>query len=168
MKVMAVDDTVYDGDDTQVFAPEPHTISGIQGPLYLYGEGGNGSIIAFEPNMLHYETNFMPETDEVDGVGVDGTTITVPQDTLFERASLLNDTINDLIVDSATDAEILEALVSEMMTVTIADGIIDENENGGDPILLKEIGQFRLIVDATDNGDTITLTLNEAWDLTES
>ncbi len=166
--VSAVDDTVYDGDDTQVFAPEPHTISDIQGPLYLYGKGGNGSIIAFEPTMLHYETNFMIETDVVESVGADGTTMTVPKDTLIEGAQKLSDVINDLIVASASDAEVLAAIVSEMLTVTIADGQFTDADTG-ETTFLKEIGQFRLIIDAVDNGDdTVTLTLNEGWDLSKS
>ncbi len=162
--VTAVADDYSDGDDTQVFAPEPHTISGIQGPLYLYGEGGNGSIVDFEPTMLHYETNYMPETDTVESVGIDGTTMTVDKKPLFDGAQLLNDEVNDLIEDLATEQEIADALVDEMMTITLADGIIKTD------VFIEEIGQFRQIVDAVYNSgtDTVTLTLNEAWDLTES
>ncbi len=172
--VVAVDDTNIDGDDTQVFAPEPHTVSDIQGPLYLYGEGGNGSIVDFEPLMLHYETDYMIETDAVDSVSSDGTTITVPKDTLIDAAEMLKDSIHDLIADSGTDEEILELIVAEMLTVTLADGTYIDAITG-DTEFLHEIGQFRLIVDAMLNvngpgegDDTVTLTLNEAWDLSRS
>ena len=168
IEVTAIDDSKYDGDDTQVFAPEPHTITDIQGPLYLYGEGGNGSIVDFEPTMLHYETDHMIETDVIESVGVDGITITVPKGTLIDAGELLNDVIHDLIKDGASDEDVLDAFVEEMLTVTLADGVyIDEDTLGSE--FLKEIGQFRLIVDIFDNGDeTVFLTLNEAWDLSKS
>jgi len=151
VKVIAVDDDYYDGDDTQVFAPQLHTVSDIQGPLYLYGAGGYGSIIAFEPLMLHYELNDMKETDTVIDVGDDGTTITVGADKLLAGAAAINSNVTDV-----------EDLVTEKMTVTIADGV-------------DEIGQFRLIVGAVldDKGtgyttdDEVTLTLNAPWELSE-
>jgi Ca2+-binding RTX toxin-like protein len=192
VKVTAIDDGVYDGDDTQVFAPEPHTISGIQGPLYLQGAGGNGSIVDFKPTMLHYETNYMPETGPAEA-NEDGTTITVAKQPLFDGAAEINKKINMMLnYDEEgnplapgedpvfSDEEILDAVVSEMMTVTLANGhLMDSNGDpvdlNGDPVseiedyvFLEEIGQFRLIIDATLADDTVTLTLNEAWDLSES
>lgn len=193
VKVTAIDDAVFDGDDTQVFAPEPHTISDIQGPLYLQGAGGNGSIVDFEPTMLHYETNYMPETGPAEA-NEDGTTLTVAKQPLFDGAAAINKEINMLLnydlegnrLDPGddpvyTDEEILAAFVSEMMTVTLADGhLMDASGNPvdldgeivteiEDYVFLEEIGQFRLITDAQLIGsDTVTLTLNEAWDLTDS
>ncbi len=141
VSVTAFNDGEYDGDDTQYFAPKLHTVSDIQGPIYLFGEGGSGSVVASNPLMLHYELNVMRPTDVVNSVSGDGTTMTVNKATLLADAFALNE-------DVLTVAD----LVTQKMTVTIADGV-------------EEIGQFRLIVGAVDNGTTVTLTLNEAWDL---
>jgi Ca2+-binding RTX toxin-like protein len=162
VKVVAIDDDVYDGDDTQVFAPQLHTVSDIQGPLYLYGKGGWGSIIAYEPLMLHYELNIMPPTDNAN-VNETGTTVTVPIGTLVAAAKYFKPTsYADL-----TDSQILEKLVADKFTVTIANGIVSQ-EPGEDPVYIKEIGQFRMIVGAVNNGNgTATLTMNLPFVLSE-
>jgi Ca2+-binding RTX toxin-like protein len=142
VSVTAFNDGEYDGDDTQYFAPQLHTVSGIQGPIYLFGEGGSGSVVASDPLMLHYELNVMEPTDDVISVSGDGQSMTVGKDALLDAAFELSE-------DVLTVAD----LVAQKMTITIADGV-------------EEIGQFRLIIDAVDNGDgTVTLTLNEPWDL---
>jgi len=123
VKVIAVDDDYYDGDDTQVFAPQLHTVSEIQGPLYLYGDSGQGSILGVEPLMLPYELNMLPPTDAVAGVGDDGTTLTVEETSLLTDAHALN-----------SDVSTIQDLVDEEMTVTIADGV-------------EAVGQFRRIDD---------------------
>lgn len=143
--VEATNDTQYDGDDTQYFAPNLHTVSEIQGPLYLFGEGGAGSVVASDPLMLQYESNIMEPTDTV-SVGTSGDTMTVNKDSLLEDARALNAKI------STDDAQAIIDLYEQQMTVTIAEGV-------------EEIGQFRQIVGAVDNGETVTLLLNEAWDL---
>jgi Ca2+-binding RTX toxin-like protein len=60
--VSAIDDTVVDGSDTQVFAPGPNTVSGILGPVFIEGAGGRGSLAMNAPLMLPGETN-QRETD---------------------------------------------------------------------------------------------------------
>jgi hypothetical protein len=83
-------DIVYNGDDTQVFASQLHTVTEIQWPLYLYGEAGNGSILAFTPKMLPYELNLMESTDDVLSVTSDGKSMTVAKDALLDGANALN------------------------------------------------------------------------------
>ena len=51
--VSALDDSFVDGGDTRVFAPRPHTLSGIQGPLNIDGGGGAGSV-GFSPSGATY------------------------------------------------------------------------------------------------------------------
>src|SRR5258708_5974604 len=42
--VTAIDDTIIDGSDTQVFAPQLHTVNRIRGPIDIEGAAGGGSL----------------------------------------------------------------------------------------------------------------------------
>ncbi len=55
--VYAVQDSVVDGGDTKVFAPKRHTVAGIQGPVYVEGAGGSGSLIDMRAQLLPGEMN---------------------------------------------------------------------------------------------------------------
>jgi Ca2+-binding RTX toxin-like protein len=65
IKVRALDDAVVDGGDTQVFAPGPNTVSGILGPVFVDGAGGEGSLALNAPVMLPGETNRRPSDGNV-------------------------------------------------------------------------------------------------------
>ncbi|WP_283806368.1 LEPR-XLL domain-containing protein [Bradyrhizobium sp. cf659] len=63
--VRAIDDGVLDGDDTQVFAPELHTVNKIRGPLIIEGAAGSGSLSLPAPLMLPGELNVRPSDGDV-------------------------------------------------------------------------------------------------------
>ncbi len=141
VSVAAVDDSVYDGDDTQYFAPQPHSVTDIQGPVYVAGQGGTGSIVPSDPLMLPYEINKMIPTDNVQSVSIDHLTMTVNKAALMTAAGNLDPKV-------LTVAD----LVTEGMTITVAEGAAEL------------IGKFKLITNAVDNGNgTVTLTFNEAF-----
>ncbi len=142
VKVIAIDDTWGDGDDTQVFAPMLHTVGEIQGPLFIYGASGKGSLISFEPLMLSHELNIKPETGLVDSVGGDGTTVTVDKSD-----------IDTLIADEieGTPPSYLEFLVEGKRTLEITEG--------------PALDQFRLIVDVQESGSSLILFMNKAFTL---
>jgi Ca2+-binding RTX toxin-like protein len=71
IEVVADDDEVVDGGDTKVFAPEPNTLSGILGPVFVEGAGGSGSLSIGTPVVLPGETNLRATEGEV--VGFDAT-----------------------------------------------------------------------------------------------
>ena len=72
INVAAIDDNFVDGGDTKVFAPGPHTVSGILGPVTVDGGGGQGSLVGIPaPVKLPGETNVKPKTGDV--VSVNGT-----------------------------------------------------------------------------------------------
>ncbi|MBL7039484.1 MAG: hypothetical protein ISR77_12695, partial [Pirellulaceae bacterium] len=73
--VEAIDDSLVDGGDTKVFAPSPDVLSGILGPVFIEGGGGQGSLNLGDPVLLVGETNVKPSIGEV--VAVDGTEIDV-------------------------------------------------------------------------------------------
>ena len=55
--VAAYDDTVLDGNDTQVFAPDLQTVNKIRGPLIVEGAAGAGSLSLPDPLMMPWERN---------------------------------------------------------------------------------------------------------------
>src|SRR6185436_18543571 len=63
--VRAINDLVLDGSDTQVFAPELHTVNKIRGPLILEGAAGSGSLSLPAPLMLPGELNVRPSDGNV-------------------------------------------------------------------------------------------------------
>ena len=65
--VRALFDTVLDGSDNQVFAPEAHTVNKIRGPLLLEGAAGSGSLSLPAPLMLPGEINLRPSDGTVQG-----------------------------------------------------------------------------------------------------
>jgi hypothetical protein len=136
--VSAKDDWIADGGDTKVFAPTPHTVNDIKGPLFIDGVGGEGSLAGLTPPVLLpadpsdpadlAETNKKASTGEV----VSATELTL--------------TVN------TADVEPYGSL--QYRTVEITEG----PEVG--------VGQFRLILSYEENIDgTTTLTLNDPWDL---
>jgi outer membrane protein OmpA-like peptidoglycan-associated protein/Ca2+-binding RTX toxin-like protein len=64
--VQAKQDTVFDGNDTQVFAPDLQTVNKIRGPLIIEGAAGLGSLSLPKALMLPHELNFLkPDGDTV-------------------------------------------------------------------------------------------------------
>ena len=59
MTVRAIDDLVFDGNDTQVFAPDLQTVNKIRGPLIIEGAAGAGSLSLPAPLMLPHELNIL-------------------------------------------------------------------------------------------------------------
>ena len=142
--VAAVDDNFVDGGDTKEFAPGPNTLSGILGPVFIEGAGGEGSLNIGAPVMLPGELNIKPKTGDVAGDGVNGTDVTVSNTDLM---TVLTDPVFD---------------VTDLEDKTIEITAVDDPDNRSH----SAIGQFRLITKAVDNGDgTTTLTVNEAYAL---
>ena len=50
--VAAINDNVFDGNDTQVFAPDLQTVNKIRGPLIIEGAAGGGSLSLPAPLLL--------------------------------------------------------------------------------------------------------------------
>jgi Ca2+-binding RTX toxin-like protein len=65
--VRPVNDTVRDGNDTQVFAPDLQTVNKIRGPLIIEGAAGAGSLSLPEPLMLPHELNILVPDGTVQG-----------------------------------------------------------------------------------------------------
>ena len=144
VKVSAVDDQFVDGGDTKVFAPGPDTLSKILGPVFIDGEGGEGSLEGLgNVVLLPGETNLRDSTGDV--LDLDGQTLTVE--------------LQDL-VDAGIIAD--ESEVSELL------GRTAEITRGGAQ------DQFRLIINAVfvpaDAGgpDRVELLLNEAFDVPDN
>ena len=57
--VRAINDLVFDGNDTQVFAPDLQTVNKIRGPLIIEGAAGAGSLSLPAPLMLPHEHNIL-------------------------------------------------------------------------------------------------------------
>jgi len=74
IQVVAIDDAVVDGGDTKEFAPHPHTLSGIVGPVSIEGGVGRSSLDVLGPLLLTEETNVKPSVGSVLEVTDDGTT----------------------------------------------------------------------------------------------
>jgi Ca2+-binding RTX toxin-like protein len=145
VNVTAIDDPVADGGDTKVFAPKLHTVNDIMGPLFLQGAGGQGSLVGLTPPVLlpadPFDPDSLPETNLKQPTG--------------EIAAPVTGDGTQLVVYTEDIAE-YDSLVDRTVEITrVADG-------GPEAV----IGQFRLILKATDNGDgTTTLTLNDPWDV---
>ena len=138
--VSAVDDNFVDGGDTRVFAPRPHTLSGIQGPLNIEGGGGLGSLERISaPVMLGGETNIRSKTGDV--VSVVGPSITV------QTADL----------QTYLGGPLLTSLVGRTLEIT---STVDTG-----PARSSVIGQFREIRSfASSLNGTTVLTLNAPFD----
>ncbi len=166
--VEAVQDSVVDGDDTQVFAPSPATLAQILGPVITNGAGGNGSLFGLaDPLMLPGETNVKAPVGEFGPGDIDNgeatPSLTVSRDDLTAEVMIdlrLRANADDLEPGDAgypgsavTDAEI-EALIGKTLEITRA------------PAAPETVDQFRLITDVIINGDnTVTLLLNAPYDL---
>jgi len=143
VQVTAVDDDWVDGGDTKVFAPVPHTVSDIQGPLFVSGGGGVGSLVSSDPLMLPGETNVKPATGNVVSITTD--TLTVNRDDVLAAEGI--DTLDDLV--SGPEESVVR-------TVEITEG--------------PNVGEFRRIIGYEENtaDGTVLLKLNEAWSVAES
>ena len=132
--VAAVDDPVVDGSDWQVFAPELDVLTNIQGPLFITGAGGSGSLVGLgRPTMLANETNNKISIGNV--VSAYGSTITVNKAEVLQFAEGVT-TLDDLFG----------------RTIAITDG------PGSD-----QVQPFRLIKSYVENGDNVILTLDSSW-----
>jgi Ca2+-binding RTX toxin-like protein len=58
--VVARPDSEFEGNDTQVFAPDLQTVNKIRGPLIIEGAAGAGSLSLPRPLMLPNELNILP------------------------------------------------------------------------------------------------------------
>jgi len=145
IRVAAIDDDFVDGGDTKEFAPGPNTLSGILGPVFIDGEGGQGSLATFVPVLLPGEINVKDpeETYEVDSVV--GTQVTV---TTVDLEAILDD----------LDLTAVEQLVGKTLEITAVTDAANLTHSA--------IGQFRLIVDVDPGGPGQTvLTINESYNL---
>ncbi|MHB8050091.1 MAG: carboxypeptidase regulatory-like domain-containing protein [Coriobacteriia bacterium] len=130
---------VIDGADTQVFAPKLHTVADIQGPVYVEGAGGSGSLVSPTAQMLQGERNVKePAGYVVEYSAGEITTITVGLDEAYVLAGFDAD-------------ESVSTFINR--TVEITSG--------------SAIDQFRLITALEVNGEFITFTLNEPYVLAE-
>lgn len=142
VKVAAIDDAFVDGADTQVFAPAPHQVSGIQGPIVIDGAGGQGSLSGLlEPIMLPIGADGInPESNQKESTGnvhaLAGTSLTV-------FTADLTAALPDLKLSNVMQ------LVGKTAEVTKG----------------PALGQFRLITDVTVLGATTTLLLNAPYEL---
>jgi hypothetical protein len=151
INVSAIDDAVVDGDDTQVFATGPHSLSGILGPLSIDGAAGKGSTVGIPaPVRLPGELNVKASTGDISAVnGVSVTVFTADLDAVLAQLGL------------TARAQ----LVNKTLEIT---AVADPNNTTH-----SAIGQFRLItavgpdtLPATTGGrNTTTLTINEAYSL---
>jgi len=135
--VSALDDHVVDGGDTQVFAPKLHTVNRVQGPLFLQGAGGEGSLSVADPLMLPGETNVKVPTGNV--VAIQSNSITVL------AADLLD----------VEDIEDLAGLIGKSVEITAV-------SNSASSAL---VGQFRLISGVNVVGSQVQLLVNVNWDV---
>ena len=138
VKVSAIDDPVVDGGDTKQFAPVPNIINQIQGPLFIEGAGGEGSLegLDADPLLLTGETNIRPSTGEVEGIAA-GTT--------------------DTIVVATAD---LEPFRDESGALDLVNFTLEITEGPG-----KD--QTRLVRSFVVDGAFTTLVTDEAWDDTD-
>jgi len=60
VNVSAIDDSIVDGSDTQVFVPGLASVNKIRGPLFVEGAAGAGSLSLPAPLMLPGEKNIRP------------------------------------------------------------------------------------------------------------
>jgi Ca2+-binding RTX toxin-like protein len=144
--VAAVDDDFVDGGDTKVFAPGPNTVSGILGPVFVEGGGGQGSLGIGDPVLLPGETNIKEATGDV--AAISGNQLTV-----------FTEDLNTLIA-ADPDLNSVEELFEKTVEVTQADDAP------------STVGQFRLITLVSEGPEiggkaTTILTLNELYDLAE-
>ncbi|MCC9643317.1 hypothetical protein LOC71_13610 [Rhodopirellula sp. JC740] len=154
--VRAIDDLKVDGGDTKVFAPGPNTLSGILGPVVVNGAGGDGSLAGLgDPEILPQETNVKPATGEIDSIV--GTSVTLDVLTTDQLASV------GILPDLSNVATLIGKTFEVVATYPTADWLqVFPSATVGsprDPV----VGQFRLITDATVDGNQITLTLNERF-----
>ena len=138
--VTAIDDSVRDGSDTQVFAPGPQTVNKIRGPLFVEGAAGEGSISLPEPLMLPGEVNIRPSDGDV--VAFEPGAGGVPDALTVHTADLL-------AVLGAL--ETLDDIVGRTLEIVATPGAPTQDE---------AVDRFWRIETLTDNGDgTSTLTL---------
>ena len=140
VRVYARDDTVTDGHDTKVFAPTLHTVNLLQGPLFIQGAGGEGSLTINDPLMLPGETNVKLATGEVQDIDESSITVNVADALTAKGVDVLDD--------------LIERSVEIVKTST------------GNGVDAEFIGQFRLISGYQELGSgQVQLFLNIDWDI---
>jgi Ca2+-binding RTX toxin-like protein len=143
VKVAAIDDTVADGENTQVFAPGLWTVDNIQGPVFISGAGGDGSLAGLSaPYMLPGETNIKYFFGSVQEAGSD--TVTV-----FEQELASNGYTNlaDLVGKSL---EITDGKGSEKLPpFRIIDSYTESTLNGDPVVILTFTTPWEEVPDGT-------------------
>jgi Ca2+-binding RTX toxin-like protein len=114
--VRARHDTVLDGSDTQVFAPEAHTVSKIRGPLVIEGAAGAGSLSLPAPLMLPGEVNLRPSDGAVQAFTA-GT-----GEGAFEFMNVRKEDLQALINDDTKDFDALADFIDKTLELTEGPG----------------------------------------------
>lgn len=151
-------DTVFDGNDTQVFAPDLQTVNKIRGPLVVEGAGGGGSLSLPVPLML---------PNELDKLRADGTVVS------FAPGIGLG-AFEFMTVQKSELQAVLERLHSEDGTFSTVDAdrfqqfvgkTLELSEGNGTGVVLDParpddlFNRFWLIDQVTENADGTTITL---------
>ena len=150
--VRAIDDAVLDGSDTQVFAPEAHTVNKIRGPLILEGAAGSGSLSLPAPLMLPGEINLRPSDGQVVGFqpavpGGEGAT---------EFMTIAKATLDTLIADPLRKFDSFDDFIGKTLELT---------EGPGTGVVLDStrprdlFDRFWLITAYSIEGSNVRLTL---------
>jgi Ca2+-binding RTX toxin-like protein len=136
--VWAIDDWLADGGDTKAFAPMLHTVNDIQGPLFVDGAGGQGSLEGLgEPVMLPGYPADPADIAVEDDISVTGAKV------LFSGTptSAVNDP-DPALTDSAAEFPTYDnGLI----------GLLVKVKNGGGDV------QLRRIVDNTETQITVSV-----------
>jgi Ca2+-binding RTX toxin-like protein len=113
--VKALQDDLIDGGDTKVFAPMPHTLGGIRGPLVIDGSGGQGSLEGLTPAVvLPGETNEKEST----GVVFDAEAGS-PDGSTPASLTVFTEELRGALRSGETD---LDALIDRTVEITRGDG----------------------------------------------
>lgn len=161
--VRAIDDLVFDGNDTQVFAPDLQTVNKIRGPLIIEGAAGAGSLSLPKPLMLPHERNILDPDGNVQtftpGSGEGAIeTMTVLKDDLLAVLKRLNEE------DSTVSLTDLQDLVDKTLELSSGPGtgVVLDPLNPDD--LFDRFWQILSLVpvidaDADPTNDLVTLRL---------
>jgi len=130
--VAAIDDDFVDGGDTKELAPGPNTLSGILGPVFVDGAGGEGSLNIGFPVMLPGETNVKDSTGDV--VEVSGTSVTVSTADL-PTGDLIDKTIEITAVDPNNPRH---SVIGQFRLITAT----TDNDDGTTTLTINEAFSF--------------------------
>jgi len=141
--VSAIDDTIIDGDDTQVFVPGQATVNEIRGPLFIEGASGGGSLSLPKPLML---------TGELNRRLSDGNVVSFESGT--GPGAIEHMTVET--VDLQTVAADLSTLIGRTLEMTTGSGT-DVVLDASNPD--QKFDRFWMIKDVVVQGDNTVLTL---------